>query len=66
MKRREFIALVSSAVTGLPIHLRAAQASGPAHIGFISGLDKPAAADFLNALRVVSSYRLFCGPHPQR
>jgi putative ABC transport system substrate-binding protein len=51
MKRREFIALVSSAVTGLPIHLRAAQASGPAHIGFISGLDKPAAADFLNALR---------------
>jgi putative ABC transport system substrate-binding protein len=51
MRRREFIALIGGAVTALPINLRAAQAPGSAHIGFISGLDQSAAADFLNALR---------------
>jgi putative ABC transport system substrate-binding protein len=51
MKRRGFIALVGGIVTALPINLRAAQAAGAAHIGFISGLDKSAAGDFLNALR---------------
>ena len=50
MRRREFITLVCGAVTALPINLRAAQAPGSAHIGFISGLDQSAAADFLNAL----------------
>jgi len=49
MKRRDFIAFVCSAATAWPINLRAAQ--GAAHIGFISGLDRSAAADFLNALR---------------
>jgi putative ABC transport system substrate-binding protein len=51
MKRREFIALVGGTVAGFPIHLCAAQAPRQAHIGFISGLDQSAAADFLNALR---------------
>jgi putative ABC transport system substrate-binding protein len=51
MKRREFISFVCGAVIVLPINLRATQALGPAHIGFVSGLDKSAAADFLNALR---------------
>ena|SRR5436190_21405189 len=51
MRRREFIEFVCGAVTALPIDLRAAQASRSAHIGFISGLDQSAAADFLNALR---------------
>src|SRR5215467_7807176 len=49
MKRREFIAFVCGAATAWPINLRAAQ--GAAHIGFISGLDRSAATDFLNALR---------------
>jgi putative tryptophan/tyrosine transport system substrate-binding protein len=50
-RRREFITLLGGSVTGVPIKLCAAQASGSAHIGFISGLDKSAATDFLNALR---------------
>ncbi len=50
MRRRDFITLCG-AVTALPANLRAAQAVGSAYIGFISGLDKSAAADFLNALR---------------
>ena len=53
MRRREFIEFMCGAVTALPIDLRAAQASGSAHIGFISGLDQSAAADFLNALREI-------------
>jgi putative tryptophan/tyrosine transport system substrate-binding protein len=52
MRRRDFITLLGGSVTGVPIKLLcAAQASGSAHIGFISGLDKSAATDFLNALR---------------
>jgi putative tryptophan/tyrosine transport system substrate-binding protein len=51
MRRRKFIALLSGVVTALPINSRAAQASGSAHIGFISGLDQSAAGDFLHALR---------------
>jgi hypothetical protein len=51
-RRREFIKLLGGgAMTGLPINFRTAQAVGPAHIGFITGLDESAAADFLNALR---------------
>jgi ABC-type uncharacterized transport system substrate-binding protein len=51
MRRREFIEFVCGAVTALPTNLRAAQAAGSAHIGFVSGLDQSAAAGFLNALR---------------
>jgi putative tryptophan/tyrosine transport system substrate-binding protein len=51
MRRREFIAVLGGAATALPINLRAAQAPRSAQIGFISGLDKSAATDFLNALR---------------
>ena len=51
MRRREFIALTGSVLTALPINFRAAQASGSAHIGFISGLNQSAAGDFLRALR---------------
>src|SRR5215472_3675067 len=51
MKRRDFIAFVCGAVTVWPINLRAAQGAASAHIGFISGLDRSAATDFLNALR---------------
>jgi putative tryptophan/tyrosine transport system substrate-binding protein len=51
MRRREFVGFVCGAVTASPTNLRAAQAPESAHIGFISGLDKSAAADFLNALR---------------
>jgi putative tryptophan/tyrosine transport system substrate-binding protein len=51
VRRREFITLIGGVVTALPINLRAAQASGSAHIGFISGLDQSAAGDFLHALR---------------
>ena len=51
MRRREFVTLIGGVVTALPINLRGAQASGPAHIGFISGLDQSAAGDFLHALR---------------
>ena len=51
MQRREFITILGGFVATLPINLRAAQASGLAHIGFISGLDQSAARDFLNALR---------------
>ena len=49
-RRREFIALVGGVAAALPINLRAAQGPRAAHIGFVSGLDQPAAADFLNAL----------------
>lgn len=51
MRRREFIAFVCGAVAALPTNSRADQGPGSAHIGFVSGLDKSAAADFLNALR---------------
>jgi putative tryptophan/tyrosine transport system substrate-binding protein len=51
MRRREFIGFVCGAVTAWPINVRAGQSPGSAHIGFLSGLDKSAAADFLNALR---------------
>jgi len=51
MRRREFITLVCGVVTALPNSLRAAQVPGSAHVGFVSGLDQSAAADFLNALR---------------
>jgi putative ABC transport system substrate-binding protein len=51
MRRREFIALVGGVATALPMNLRAAQGPGAAHIGFVSGLDQSAAADFINALR---------------
>jgi putative ABC transport system substrate-binding protein len=50
-RRREFVTLIGGVVTALPINLRAAQASGLAHISFISGLDQSAAGDFLHALR---------------
>jgi hypothetical protein len=49
VKRRDFVSLVGGA-TAWPIAARG-QPLGPAHIGFVSGLDKSAAADFLNALR---------------
>jgi putative tryptophan/tyrosine transport system substrate-binding protein len=54
MQRREFIVtLGGAAVWPFAAHAqqRAAQAPGSAHIGFVSGLDKSAAVDFLNALR---------------
>jgi putative tryptophan/tyrosine transport system substrate-binding protein len=50
-RRREFIALVGGVTATLPINLCAAQGTGSAHIGFVSGLDQSAAADFINALR---------------
>jgi putative tryptophan/tyrosine transport system substrate-binding protein len=51
MRRRDFISLVGGVATALPINLRAAQGPESAHIGFVTGLDQSAAADFLNALR---------------
>jgi putative tryptophan/tyrosine transport system substrate-binding protein len=51
MRRREFIALVGGVAATLPTNLCAAQGTGSAHIGFVSGLDQSAAADFINALR---------------
>ena len=51
MERREFITLLGGIAAGLPIRPCVAQASRPPHIGFLSGLDQSAAADFLNALR---------------
>jgi putative tryptophan/tyrosine transport system substrate-binding protein len=51
MRRREFIALVGGVAATLPANLCAAQGTGSAHIGFVSGLDQSAAADFMNALR---------------
>ncbi len=53
MKRRDFIALLGS--SGMLLSwvavAAAAQGTGPARIGFISGVDQAAAADFLAALR---------------
>ncbi len=51
MRRREFIALFGSAVATVPFVARAAaaQEARPAHIGFISGVDKAAAADLSEA-----------------
>jgi putative tryptophan/tyrosine transport system substrate-binding protein len=51
MRRREFIALVGGVAATLPTNLCAAQGTGSAHIGFVSGLDQSAATDFINALR---------------
>src|ERR1051326_8748220 len=62
MRRREFITVVGGALTAWPINLRAALASGPAHIGFISGLDRSAAAGFLNALRDGLAERGYTAP----
>jgi putative tryptophan/tyrosine transport system substrate-binding protein len=51
MRRREFIALVGGVAATLPTNLCAAQGTGSAHIGFVSGLDQSAATGFINALR---------------
>ena len=48
MNRRSFITLLGGAVASWPL---AARAQTPAHIGFISGVDQAAAADFTRALR---------------
>jgi putative ABC transport system substrate-binding protein len=48
MRRREFITLCGGVAAAWPLTARAV---GAAHIGFISGLDPSAAADFLDALR---------------
>jgi hypothetical protein len=62
MRRREFIGFFGGAATTLSINLRAARALGTAHIGFISGLDQSAAADFLNALRDCPATRGYTEP----
>jgi putative ABC transport system substrate-binding protein len=53
MKRREFVALFGSAIALWCPTLRMAVAAAPkpAHIGFISGVDRAAAADFVGGLR---------------
>jgi putative ABC transport system substrate-binding protein len=53
MRRRRFLALLGSAALTPPSVMRAAawQGDRPAHVGFVSGLDQAAAADFLSALR---------------
>jgi putative ABC transport system substrate-binding protein len=53
MRRRDFIILVGSAAVASSSVLctAAAQSTTPAQIGFISGVDQAAAADFITALR---------------
>jgi putative ABC transport system substrate-binding protein len=52
MRRREFITLLGGAALMRPsMRTAAAQPARPARIGFISGVDRAAAAEFLNAVR---------------
>jgi ABC-type uncharacterized transport system substrate-binding protein len=51
MKRRGFITLLGGAALTSSAAMRMAAAQTPAHIGFISGVDQAAAADFTRALR---------------
>ncbi len=53
MRRRQILALLGGAAMASSSAMRAAaaQGAGPARVGFISGGDQAAAADFLNALR---------------
>jgi len=51
MRRRDFISLVGGLAYALPAMRVAAAQTGSAHVGFVSGVDRAAAADFTNALR---------------
>jgi len=49
MRRREILARLGSAASSSAMRAAAAQKARPAHIGFISGVDKAAAADLSEA-----------------
>jgi hypothetical protein len=49
MRRREILALLGGAAMASSSAMRAAAEARPAHIGFISGVDKAAAADLSEA-----------------
>jgi hypothetical protein len=51
MRRREFIGVLAGATASVCYRGAPAQGSTPARVGFISGLDQAAAADFLAAVR---------------
>jgi hypothetical protein len=49
MRRREILALLGGAASSSAMRAAAAQEARPAHIGFIGGVDKAAAADLSEA-----------------